>query len=134
MSELILVPPDKIFAVMPDVQPLLVPAIELSDGRWDIWSVAAQLLLGHMHLWISVENGKPEAAMVTRFVDYPKMRVLSIPFLGGKAMDNWMQFEPQISTWGKAQGAVELEGYARAGFKRVLKDWVFGWTFIRKPL
>lgn len=134
MSELFLVPVDKILVVMPDVGPMLQPAIDLSDGRWDLWSVVAHLLNGHMALWISVNEGKPEAAMVTRVVDYPKLRVLSLPFLGGKAMENWMHFEPQIMAYGKSLGCAEMEGYARAGFKRVLNDWFFGWTFIRKPL
>ena len=42
--------------------------------------------------------------------------------------------EAQIMAWGKANGCVELEGYARKGFMRVLTGWVFGWTFIRKPI
>lgn len=134
MSDLILVPTDKILAVMPDVAPMLQPAIDLSDGRWDLWSVVAMLLNGQGSLWISVSDGKPEAAMIARVLDYPKMRVLSLPFLGGTAMRNWMQFEPQIAAWGKSLGCVEMEGYARTGFKRVLKDWLFGWSFIRKPL
>lgn len=133
-SQLLQVPPDKILAVMPDIQPMLQPAIDLSEGRWDVWAVIAHLLQGHMVLWISVRDGKPEAAMVTRIIDYPKMRVLSLPYLGGRARQNWLRFEPQIIAYAKANGCQELEGYARPGFRRVLKDWLFSWTFIRKPL
>lgn len=134
MSDLYLIPVDKILAVMPDVQPMLQPAIDLSDGRWDLWSVIGGLLSGQMQLWVSLNDGKPEAAMVTRVVDYPKLRVLSLPFLGGSGMRNWLKFEPQIMAFAKAHGCKEMEGYARLGFKRVLKGWIFSWSFMRRPL
>ena len=135
MNELILVPQDKILAVMPDVQPLLEPAIKLSNGRWDIWSLIACLLNGtHFHLWISIKDGQPDAAMVTQIIDYPKMRTLGLPFLGGTAMRNWLHYQEQIGQWAKAQGCKEMEGYARKGFARFLTDWFFEWQFIRKPL
>jgi hypothetical protein len=91
-------------------------------------------MLGQMHLWISVNNGVIEAAACTRIIDYPKMRVLSLPFLGGKVLQNWLHFQAQLEAWGRAHGCKEIEGYARKGFRRVLADWKFGWTFIRKPL
>lgn len=134
MSDLILVPVDKVLGVMPDVGPMLQPAIDLSDGRWDLWTVVAGLLGGQLHLWISLDDGKLEAALITRVVDYPKMRVLSLPFLGGKAMEKWLHFQAQIEEFGRSQGCKEIEGYARAGFRRVLKDWLFSWTFIRKAI
>lgn len=134
MSDLVLVPIDKVLAVMPDVQPMIEPAINRSDDRWDIWSVIAMLLNGQMQLWLSINDGKPEAAMVTRIIEYPKMRVLSLPFIGGRARENWMHFEEAIIDFGRRNGCAELEGYARKGWLRILKGWIEGWTYIRRPI
>lgn len=134
MSELRLVQLNEILSVMPQVAPLLEPAIERSQGRWDLYSVIGHLMLGQMHLWISIKDGEIDAACCTRIVDYPKIRVLSLPFLGGKVWRNWMHFQEQLGAWGRAHGCKEMEGYARKGFARVLTDWEFSWTFIRKAI
>ena len=87
-----------------------------------------------MHLWLSIRDGKPEAAMVTRFNEFPRMKVCFIQFIGGHDRKRWLRFQPQIEAWAKANGCSEMETYGRKGWIRVLKDYVVGWTILRKAL
>lgn len=133
-SQLVLVPREGVLGFSSQIVPLLIPAIERSQGHTDIYHVIAKLLNGAMQLWISIRDDRVECAMVGYFINYDCMRVYSIPFLGGRARENWLRFEPEITAWAKANGASEFETYARKGWLRVLKGWTVSWIHIRKPL
>lgn len=119
---------------MPTVGPMLEPAVARANGHWDIWSLISYLLAGSMYLWISMRDGEIEAALVARIVDYPRMRTLDIPFVGGKNRQHWLTHESELVEWAKANGCKRMEGYVRKGWLRVLKDWKIQSTCIYKDL
>lgn len=132
-TELVLVPISDVLRVMPTVAPMLEPAIDQSDGRWGLYDVISAILQGHMHLWLAVDEDIV-AAMVTRFIDYPRMRACGLMFIGGKAREMWLDHEDRVCEWAQGQGCAELEGYARKGWLRILPHWDTHWTFITRKI
>ena len=133
-TELILVPIADVLRAMEVAGPMLEPAIKQSDGRWGLYDVIALLLQGHMHLWLACNESGIVAAMVTRFIDYPRLRTCGLLFIGGKGMRAWLEHEDTVAEWAKGQGCSELEGYARKGWLRVLPHWKPSWTFITRKI
>ena len=133
-TQLALIPRENILSIWPQVEAMLLPAIERSDGRWDKWAVITGLVNAQMELWIAHRDGKPEAAMIGRIQEFPCMRVYALPWLGGKYMRHWMHFEPAVVEYARSRGCKELEGYGRKGFQRVVPHWKFSWTFMRRPI
>lgn len=134
MSEPCLVPTNHLLPILADAMALLEPAIARSVGRWGVGDVAAALLTGQMHLWVSLDDGKIECACAVRFIDYPRMRACGLQFIGGKFPPNWDEFEARVTEWAKANGCRELESYARKGWLRRLRHWKPTWTFISRPI
>src|SRR3990167_7886302 len=120
---LYLITAEGILSVISEAAPLLIPAIDRSDGRTDIHHVVASLLVGQKQLWISRRDGKMDAAMVGFFANYPLVRVYDLEFIGGVGRKKWLHFEPQISAWANANGATKLNGHFREGWFRVLTGW-----------
>src|SRR3990167_9131631 len=120
---LYLIPIQGIADAMTEAAPLLIPAINRSGGRTDIYHVQAALLTGKKQLWVSRRDGKMDAALVGFFTFYPLKCCYALEFIGGVGRKNWLIFEPQISAWAKANGASELIGYFRRGWFRVLTGW-----------
>ena len=132
---LYLIPIQGIADAMTEAAPLLIPAINRSGGRTDIYHVAATLLVGGKQLWISRRGDKMDAALVGMFVNYPLKRVYALEFCGGAGVKNWRHFEPEIGAWAKANGATELVSYFRKGWFRVLlPGWTTLYEEVSKPL
>jgi hypothetical protein len=133
-SQLWLVPVTHLHLVLHDTMKLLRPAIERSNGRWTVEDVMATLFAGQSQLWLSVRDGKPEAALVGKIVNYPRMNVYFVHFLGGCGMRKWYRLLPEIERWAKLHGCSELDMMGRKGFLRALKDWSPSWVCMRKPI
>ena len=121
---------------LPQAGPLLTPAIARSAGRWDLGAVIDFLQSGNMDLWVVYRGPDMLAAVVTQIIRYPRMKVCSIPFLGGKRMKDWLYLVEEIEQWAKDQGCKEMESAdARNGkWLPVLGDWLKGYIQIRKVL
>jgi hypothetical protein len=133
-TTLVQVPIKDVMYLMPDIGPMLEPAIDRSDGRWTLYDVLALILQGQMHLWIAHDNEKVIAAMVTRFVDYPRLRSLGLMFIGGSMRKMWLGHEDEVIEWARANNCTQMEGYARKGWLRILPHWKPDWTFISRTI
>lgn len=125
MSTLSVFTPQDVLAHMGKILPLLTPAVERSDGRYEPGDVIALILQGVMTLWASIDDdGAIEAVCVTQILHFPRARVLSMPFLGGKNIGRWRSFEGELIDWARKQGCTQIEGYdARNGAWARLLGW-----------
>ena len=135
---------DKIEFCWDEMSKLLDPAIARSRGRLTNESVKAALIEREMQLWVSIDNdGTIEAACTTQIIQYPGVKVLGLPLIGGKNRGNWLPFEPMFIAYAKENGCTEMEGYARPGWVGLVrkishsvlgKEWEPCWTIIRKKI
>lgn len=118
-----LVPPEHVFQVWPDIRGYLEPAVETSHGRWTLEHLLAVLCNGRSQLWIAFDDEGIWGALTTEITNYPAKRCLSMHFLGGTEFDRWYSdMLKQISNFGKEMDCDGIEGTARFGFWKFLKQ------------
>ncbi len=112
---MVIVEADDVPRLWGEARKWLLPAIEQS-GRFTEAAVLSWLLAdpASWRLWLH-EN----AALVTRIVVFPKMRVCEIYFAGGKDLKTWEIFEPVICSWAKNMKCSAIEEVGRTGWERV---------------
>lgn len=114
---------DDVAALWPAVEPLLGPAIELSNGRFSRETVRAGIEARDLQLWLAYDE-EPIAAMVTEVCEYQTgMKTLRVMLVGGSRREAWLYAWPHIEDFAKSLGCRLAETGGRRGWERVLKDW-----------
>jgi len=119
--------PKDIEAIWPIVAPLLAPAVALSEGRYDMEAVRASLGERHSLLWVVYAEDKLiVAAFTTREARYPCATFLSVDFLGGEQMNDWVSaVDTVLSKYKTDAGLAGVEMVGRKGWTKALG--AFGW-------
>lgn len=119
-----LVPPENIMDVWSKVRDYLEEAVATSNGRWTTEYLCFALASGRSQLWIAFDDQQEViGTLTTEVTNYPAKRVLSMHFLGGKDFDLWYgELLQQISRFAKDADCDGLEGVARFGFWKFLKE------------
>ena len=122
--------------VWPTVAPMIQKAIKQSQEDFWINDILHEVLADRMQLWVWNEGGTVKACCVTRLATFPRKKICQVPYLAGIGFRNWIQSEATIGEWAKTQGCVQLEGYCRDGWLKVLNplNWFKVWTTMRKEL
>lgn len=111
----------------PVAAPLLAPAVELSEGRYDLASVYEKLAQKFALLWL-IDDDKDEtvAAFVSRIAAYPRKKLLCIDFLGGDRMPEWVGIvDATLANYARDAGLEGLEMAGRLGWTKPLG--ALGW-------
>lgn len=105
----------------PAVARLLAPAVEATNGCYEIGDVLGELKTGRQQLWVDWEEGqKINAAMTTAIGVYPRKKSLRVIFIGGSKMRKWLpEFRDLIEKNARSNGATMIEGFFREGWVRV---------------
>lgn len=129
------IPAGRVASVWPAVAPMLARALDHGQGDYGLDDIRALLLDRSCQLWAWIEDGAIAACCVTTIIVYPRRKVCGLMLVGGKGLARWLDAaQPVIAAWARAQGCTQLEGYARKGWLRVLKDWRTAWTQIRRDI
>lgn len=117
---------------------LLDKAIAFSDGKETLENIKRQVERRDMQFWVVVDFSKPPfeilAAFVTRIECHPKKKVLSIPYLGGKEAERWLDNIAIIEDFARSNGCESVEVIGRRGWIKKLPDYEPIHTVIRKVL
>lgn len=118
-----IVPPIHIQMVWEQVDKLLSPAVETSNGRWTMESIYQAVMSGNKHLWIVFNEDKEiECVAVTSVITYPGKKMLSIDFLGGDKIKKWaFKLLEVLNSFAKDAGCDGIEATARFGFWKWLE-------------
>jgi hypothetical protein len=108
-------------SMWPVVGPLLKPAVDHSNGCYEVEDVLTDIRNGVQELWVDWEEGQRiNAAMTTLFDQYPRKKTLKIVFVGGSKMRKWLpEFRSLVEAYARKNGAALLEGFFREGWVRV---------------
>jgi len=121
-----LIPTEHVLVVWPTVDEMLEKAAGTTDGRFDKLSILDELIENRIQLWVVYEDSIPVAAVTTRLSQFREFKSLSIDWVGGEKMGEWIdQVLSTIKLFAKDNGCKRLEGRGRTGWKRVLKR--YGW-------
>lgn len=131
-----LVPPEDLnrawLKVLPYVRNLIE---EVSGGRMTEMSLYKDLLNGDHQLWVVIDendNANLVAFVITRVVQYEKIRLLSIDHLAGERLEEWMQpMYELIERWAREVAHTDgVEVFGRAGWERAFDK--IGYPFKRR--
>lgn len=107
---------------------VLLEAIGHTHGTHTEDDVLAMILAGKLTLWAN--DG---AAMVTEFVDYPRLRAVNV-FICGGAIEPMWAVETQVIEDAKAKGCTRITGGGRKGWTRALPGYEMGGYFMHKDI
>lgn len=116
------------------VGPMLQKAIDKSQHDMELQDVFEAIVSRDMQLWTWVTADGIQAACVTQIITTPRKKICSMPLIGGSHMRDFLKVEESIVEWAREQGCVQLEGYCRDGWMRVLKNWKKVWTTMRRDI
>lgn len=110
------------------VAPLLEPAVARSGGRYDLPSLLAGLHARRSLLWVvHAEDNVLRAAFTTRVAGYPLKAMLSVDFLGGDGIVDWLpQMVDTIVRFAAESGLDGCEMLGRHGWSKPLA--ALGWS------
>lgn len=124
--EVTAVPQAVVDVVWPDVAPMMQRAVDTSGERYTVQAVYEEIMAGNLALWIVMDDAKPIAALTTRVVDFPLKRTLSVDWIAGERMAEWLPRVNELFTeYAKTYGCCQLEGRGRKGWLRELSK--HGW-------
>lgn len=118
-----MVPRDHIESVWPKVEGYLTDAAEYSNGRFTVDDIYDSLTQYDNHLWIAFDEEGIKGAVTTRFVDYPRKRILAMDFTGGVELDSWKDLMlKMLQHWAYDNHCDGVEFAGRPGWVRKFKD------------
>lgn len=123
IRQLLLVSPDLLPEVWPQVIPLLLAAKEIWEEYYTLDSLLMLLQQKRMQLWTMNDENEFILALLTELLIFPKMKVLHIVFIAGNELKTGLEFFDCIEMWARKQGAMRSYGIGRKGFLRVLRPY-----------
>jgi hypothetical protein len=120
------VPVEAVGAVWGTVEPMLQKAIDHSGGHFNTAVILDGVFRGTLGLWVILDDTTPVAVLTTRIDKMPNTTALVVDWIGGTRMKEWLPLAQRtFERYAKDNGCVQLHGYGRKGWERVLR--VHGW-------
>jgi hypothetical protein len=109
--------------VWDDVSPMIEKSLRYFDDRVGIDDVYMSLKARDSQLWVVAKAGEIVAAVVTSIQAYPKKKILSITYVGGRDFKSWASGIEILKQFAKEHGCCAIEINARPGWARLLKEF-----------
>lgn len=123
------VPKEFIDPIWAQAAKVLQGSVDTVQGKLEINDIYDSIMADEYVLWIVVDYGKGDeiiAALTTKLLDYPKCMAMSIDWIGGTRMKEWLPMAQEtISRYAKDHGCTHLEGFGREAWGRWLGK--YGW-------
>ena len=117
--------PEDITVYWPYILPLLAkPFVRMELLKdYDPSYVLGEVKAKRMQCWIAYANDKIDAVFVTEIIDFPKRKILTIPYVGAETgtIDTWIEAMDTFKAFAKEHGCAAIRGWGRKGWEKVLK-------------
>jgi hypothetical protein len=135
-TNLMLVQPKYVPAVWPHVLHLIESIANESRGRFQAEDFFNECMLDRFQLWIATTDNEVKAVMLTRIVQFPRLKAVELIALVGEDRETWAGHMPKILEWAKSLGCTLAQSVARVGWERVVKPFGFEKThvFLEMPI
>jgi hypothetical protein len=108
----------EIVLAWPIVEGWLEKSIAVAPPWWSIEYLRLLCERGDYILWLAMTD-KPVGCALTVIEQYPKAKVCSVSWIGGKGLKAWLpELQATIELWAKDAGAAYLTGAGRRGWAR----------------
>ena len=134
--KVLIVKPENIPDIWPDVSPLLEEALEHSVGELHPSDILRMLLNEREFLWIGIDDNKIQSILIAESIKYPRKQTLRIViWTVSKESDfnKWIPYLYLIEDFGRTLNCTHLEAWARKGLVRKLK-WDHEYSVISKAI
>ena len=134
--KVLIVKPENIPDIWPDVRPLLEEALEHSVGELHPSDILRMLLNEREFLWIGIDDNKIQSVLIAESIKYPRKQTLRIViWTVSKESDfnKWIPYLYLIEDFGRTLNCTHLEAWARKGLVRKLK-WDHEYSVISKTI
>lgn len=126
-----LVPTDEVVKVWPRIRRYVIDVDTVANGRTSIDVILDELLHRKRLLWVVFDHDGDGADFmgfaITSINFYPGKRMLSVDYLGGERMSDWLtKLDSILSEFGCSQECNGIEAVGRKGWERELGK--IGWT------
>ena len=129
------VPSYEVAAAWPHVVDMLKPAIAFAAGAYEADDILADCTAKDSQLWAMVIDGELSAAAITRIVEYPRLKSITVPLVGGSDMVRWWPaFRDRMIAFGRSHGCTRLEGGGRRGWAKMLPGMVDAGCLLRMEI
>lgn len=120
--EILPVSPQHVAKVWPLIDKYVVDALAYAQGVYLPSDIKGYCEGARMQLWIATRGDKVLAAVITEIMDFPRMRIVSVPFIGGTDLRSWFRkMLLTVEAWSKEMGCVGMQGGARRGWGKIAK-------------
>lgn len=132
--EVIIVHPAFVKKLWPKVGPILDRAVKRANGNLYLEDLLNDILAERAVLWVVFYGKEVEGAFTTQVSTYHRRKVCAVPFVAGKNLREWIESYELIKDWARARGCDAVEGYARKGWFRALRQMKPIYTVTREDL
>lgn len=123
-QRVVLLGPNDLPALWPQLEPLVVKACEYSMGQFNPEVVVDGILAGEYRL-LAYMDGDTVASIALLCVSRYRIGlcILEVLLASGQNLRDWRKFEEQVAAYGKAQGCQKFRMIGREGLQRMLPEW-----------
>jgi hypothetical protein len=109
-------PIDEIARSWPIIEPILKRATDRAKGYEPI-DILGLVMMGRMSLILVRDGGRIIALAITEVRQYPRCRVLEVPFVAGTGLKRWHeQLLEVIDAQAETAGCSDIMGFLRKGW------------------
>jgi len=125
-------PVDRLARLWHVIEPILKRATDRTRGYLPI-DVLQLVMLGRMTLFVVTEDDATVAVAVTELRQFPRCRILEVPFIAGTGLKRWhRQLLDVIDAQAEALECVDIMGFDRKGWGRGFGFEVCGACLLRR--
>lgn len=118
------VPKELVPQTWPKVEKYIADAVVYSSGKYELEDVLSLIMEYNYPMWVAFDDEYDiKGVVVTRFIDYPRKRYLSLEVCGGKEGFTWK--EPMLDIlrrWAKDNNCAGIEAHGRDGWERIFRS------------
>jgi hypothetical protein len=112
------------------IAPYLADAVNYSDGKYSLEGVKKMIRDRQAFLFFVSNKTGVMGVLVLRINEYECSRRACLFLLGGKSLDEWMEFFEQIKKWVMQADCDAIELFGRPGWERKLEKFGFEKTHV----
>jgi hypothetical protein len=102
----------------PVIEPILKRATDRTTGYEPI-DILLMVMQGRMSMLVIRDGGQIVAVVITEVRQFPRSRVLEVPFIAGSGLYRWhRQLLDMVDTQARLAGCADVMGFMRPGWQR----------------
>lgn len=116
------------------VSPYISSFVERANGRYDINDVFVNIKKGYWGLWVVHNDLVIQAALLTQFIQYPKLKELQIIMCVGERHKDWYFLVNKMEEYAQASGCKKITAVTRLGWEKIMRGYKKTHVYLERDL